>query len=171
MPIPTACCSVSGRCNERRGHRFRGKCACAPIQRQDTTKPRYSPISTLPGNLTRNTAKIDAKSLPPTSTAAKFYNLHVQAQVPQWRGEEVNVEERGWRMIDGQVLPITTDLPPPPESLLHIVRCNCKSGCSTMGCSCRKHNLECSPVCSQCRGSSCTNSFVVLQEHDDSEDE
>ena len=33
-------------------------------------------------------------------------------------------------MIDGQVLPILTDLPPAPESLLHIVRCNCKSGCS-----------------------------------------
>ena len=162
MPIPTARGSVSGHCNERRGHRFNGKIG----QSLDTLRyQRYQE------KLTRNTAKIDAKSLPPTFAAAKFHSLRVRAQVLHWRGEDVNVEERGWRMIDGQVFHIMTDLPPALKSLLHVVRCNCKSGCSTMRCSCRKHNLECLPVCSQCRGSSCTNSFVVLQKQDDSEDD
>ena len=100
--------------------------------------------------LATNTAKIDAKSLPPTLAAAKVHSHRVHVQVLQWRGEEVNVEEWGWRMKDGQVFPVITDLPPTPDSLLHIVRCNFKLGCSTMRCSCRKHNLESSPACSQC---------------------
>ena len=116
--------------------------------------------------LPTNTAKIDAKTL----AAAKFHSHRVHAQVLQWRGEEVNVEEWGWRMKDGQVFSVITDLSPAPDSLLHIVRCNFKSGCSTIRCSCRKHNLEYSQACSQCRGSSCTNSFLV-REHEDSEDE
>ena len=121
--------------------------------------------------LATNTAKIDVKSLPPTSAAARFHSLRVYAQVLQWRGEEVNVEEWGWTMKGILVVPVMTDLQPAPDSLLHIVRCTCKSGCSTMRCSCRKNNLECSPACSQCRGYSCTNCSIVLKEHDASDDE
>ena len=54
--------------------------------------------------------------------------------------------------MDGKLLPITTDLPPPHESPLELVRCNCSTGCSTWRCMCRKHGLECSTVCGVCKG-------------------
>ncbi|KAG1666271.1 hypothetical protein GQR58_018991 [Nymphon striatum] len=32
------------------------------------------------------------------------------------------------------------------------VRCNCKAGCETQRCSCRKAGLDCSTGCGQCKG-------------------
>ena len=34
----------------------------------------------------RNTSHIQPKTLPPTSTAAKFHSLHVYYQVQEWKG-------------------------------------------------------------------------------------
>ena len=73
-----------------------------------------------------NTAKVDPNSLPPTSAAAKFHSLRVYAQVVQWRGQDINIEEWGWTRADGSV-----DWPLAPEYLLCVVRCNCATGCST----------------------------------------
>ena len=36
---------------------------------------------------------------------------------------------------------------------------------------CRKHGLDCSPACGQCRGTACTNISDVLGDSDDEEDE
>ena len=51
----------------------------------------------------------------------------------------------------------STSLPPAPEHLLKVIRCNCKSDCSTLICSCKKHNIECTPACGNRKGSGCTN--------------
>ena len=48
-------------------------------------------------------------------------------------------------------------LGPAPENLLRVIRCNCMPDCSTLRCACKKHNIECSPACENCRGSGCTN--------------
>ena len=101
-----------------------------PGQRLDDL--RYQQYQEKPAT---KTTKIESNSLPPTSAAAKFQSYRVYAQVQQWRGTEVNVEEWGWKANDGQVIPVMTDLPPAPDSLLRIVRCNCASGCGTMHCS------------------------------------
>lgn len=121
--------------------------------------------------LATKTTQIQPNSLPPTSAAAKFHSFRVYAQVLQWKGEGVNAEDWGWKTKDGQLIPVMTDLPAAPDNLLRIVRCNCSSGCNTLRCSCRKHNLECSPACGQCKGSSCTNSSVLAQEDCGSDDE
>ena len=42
----------------------------------------------------------------------------------------------GWMEKDGHLLPVMTDLPPAPEDLLRIIRCNCTTDCSTARCSC-----------------------------------
>ena len=133
-----------------------------PGQRLDDL--RYQQYQEKPAT---KTTKIESNSLPPTSAAAKFQSYRVYAQVQQWRGTEVNVEEWGWKANDGQVIPVMTDLPPAPDSLLRIVRCNCASGCGTMRCSCRKHNIECSPACGQCKGSGCTNTSILSQDSDE----
>ena len=49
----------------------------------------------------------------------------------------------GWKLQNGQLVAITTDMPAAPDGLLRVVRCNCKTDCSTARCSCRKHGLQC----------------------------
>ena len=64
----------------------------------------------------------------------------------------------GWRLADGRLVPQRTDLPAAYASLLEIVRCRCKSDCSSQKCTRRKHGLECSAACGSCIGQSCANS-------------
>ena len=56
-----------------------------------------------------------------------------------------------------------------------MIRCNCHTDCSSMQCTCKKHNVHCSPACSTCRGSGCTNSYNPVYEDnmnaDDYEDD
>ena len=104
--------------------------------------------------LATNSSQIQPQNLPPTSAAARQQSL----------------EDYGWKVTEGQVLPRMTDLPAAPESLLQMIRCNCSSDCASARCTCRKHGLECSPACGQCRGTACTNSPIQFDE-DDSQDE
>ena len=83
----------------------------------------------------------------------------------------MSMEDWGWKFTDNQVFPVATDLPPAPDSLLQLIRCNCSSDCSTMRCICRKSGMECSPACGQCKGSACTNCSNTLDyESEHSED-
>ena len=69
-------------------------------------------------------------------------------------------EDLGWKLSGNQVIPVTTDLPAAPESLLKMIRCNCATDCASARRSCRKHVLDCSYVVS-----------AVLGDSDDEEDE
>ena len=82
-------------------------------------------------------------------------------------------EEWGWKVINGKLLPVMTDVSPAPENILRIIRCNCHADCSTTRCTCRTHSLVCSSACGQCRGSGCTNSTrrTYVVEEDDELDE
>ena len=64
----------------------------------------------------------------------------------------------GWKLVDGRLLPVRTNLPAAHVSLLEIIRCNCKSEGGSQRCSCRKHGMDCSAAYGFCRGQSCTNS-------------
>lgn len=115
---------------------------------------------------------VEAKSLPPTSAASKFHSLRVWYQIQVWKdkGREHNPEEWGWLIENGQLMPVKTDRPPAPEKLLLVSKCNCRSGCNTQRCSCKKHNIECSSLCGHCKGLTCSNSPVpdfVLDEDDE----
>ena len=97
----------------------------------------------------------------------RFICMLSSCQIQQWKGEEIDPEEWGWKLQENQIIPITTDLPPATDSLLKVLRCNCKSRCNTLRCSCRKHGLECSAVCGHCKGSACSNSSVEACDSDD----
>ena len=102
---------------------------------------------------------VEAKSLPPTRAATKFHSLRVYFQIQEWKGRnQLKPDEWGWKLSDGKLQPIKTDLPAGPVNLLAIIRCNCTSGCTTARCSCRKHGLHCSGLCGDCKGLHCTNS-------------
>ena len=123
--------------------------------------------------LATNTSQVQPQSLPPTPAAAMYHSLRVYFQVQQWKGvgETMSTEEWGWKACDGVFLPVMTHLPPAPEALLRVIRCNCSTDCSSLKCTCRKHNLECSAACGQCRGSGCTNSVQPDDYESTSEDD
>lgn len=122
--------------------------------------------------LATKTTHIQPQNLPPTASAARYHSMRVYLQVKQWQGEdaEMSIEDWGWKVSVNQVLPVTTDLPPAPQSLLQLIRCNCSTDCSTMRCTCRKNSMQCSPACGQCKGSACTNSANPL-DYDSEESE
>ncbi len=47
-------------------------------------------------------------------------------------------------------VPVTTPMPVAPEELVTIIRCNCKSGCKTNQCTCKKNGLNCGAGCIKC---------------------
>lgn len=114
--------------------------------------------------------QVEAKALPPTASASRFHSYRVYFQVQEWaclgRNFFLVPQEWGWELQQGQLFPTTTDVPPAPEDLLKVVRCNCKKDCSSGNCSCRKHGLVCTTACGECRGESCTNVAIFLEELD-----
>ena len=115
-----------------------------------------------------STSCVQPEVLPPTSAAAKFHSMRVYLQVQQWMepGEHMKPEDWGWYEQGGKYLPVLTDKEPAPIELLEVVRCNCKTGCSTRKCTCKKHGLDCSTGCGECRGV-CTNSTSLDEDETD----
>jgi len=98
----------------------------------------------------------ESEKLPPTSGALKQHILraYVQARVlgqaaavPQQ--ELFDRLENGYHRDsdDGQLQPTTTDVPPAPEAIVEMVRCQCKGNCSSNRCSCKSKNLPCTDLC------------------------
>ena len=44
-----------------------------------------------------NNNVLEAKSLPPTSAAAKYHTMRIYCQVLEWKGETVDPLEWGWK--------------------------------------------------------------------------
>ncbi|MCG8432113.1 MAG: hypothetical protein MJA29_13210, partial [Candidatus Omnitrophica bacterium] len=102
---------------------------------------------------------VEAKSLPPTKAATKFHSFRVHFQVHEWKGQNrLKADDWGWKLKDGKLKCIKTELPAGPEKLLSMIRCQCTSGCSSARCSCRKHGIVCSYLYGECKGIHCTNS-------------
>ena len=93
-----------------------------------------------------------------TSAAAAYHSQRAYFQIQQWKGITLKPENWGWKLTAGKLPPVRADLPPAHASLLEVVGCNCRTDCSTQKCTCRKHGLDCSPACGECKGHSCTNS-------------
>ena len=112
-----------------------------------------------------STSFVQPHVLPSTGEAAKIHSMCVYYQVQQWIGHgiELRPEDWGWYECDGKLIPIQTDMAAAPHELLEVIRCNCKMGCGTKQCSCRKHGLDCSTGCGQCRGV-CSNVTNLDQE-------
>ena len=112
---------------------------------------------------------IEPKSLPPAAAAEKLHSYRVYLQICQWKDPACELEPNlwGWAQTEAGFFPITTDLPPAPQDLLKIVRCNCTTDCSSGRCSCQKHGMKCSLACGQCRGSSCSNASPMITYEED----
>ena len=58
-------------------------------------------------------------------------------------------------------VPVENDCGPAPAELLKVIRCTCKEDCSGRTCSCKKHGKNCTLACSNCHGTSCSNSEAI----------
>jgi len=57
-------------------------------------------------------------------------------------------ESYGWERNADEYLPVMTKLPPAPEAIIQLVKCNCaKQRCSDNRCQCRKAGLKCTDLC------------------------
>ena len=64
------------------------------------------------------------------------------------RVKNLSATDWGWEIKNEQMEPTKTNL---GCELLSLISCNCKAGCSTLRCSCKKHGLVCNPACGECR--------------------
>ena len=90
-----------------------------------------------------------------------------------WKGNPGNLKptEWGWKIVDGHMVAIQTDLLPDPTKLIQVFRCDCKTGCHTARCTCKRHGLDCSPVCGECKGQSCSNAMKCIPMDDVPDDD
>ena len=88
-----------------------------------------------------STVPVQHGALPPTSGSVKYHSIRVYHQIQDWLGVEMSSVDWGWKVSEGNLLPIMTDQQPGPQKFLEVVRWGCKSACYTMRCSCRKHGM------------------------------
>ena len=105
-------------------------------------------------------------SLPPTDATAQFHFLCTYLQDKKWLGIDLPPTEWGWKMTENGLAPITTNEDPVPPDLLKLILCKCLKECMTANCSCKRAGLKCSIICVACKGTSCTNSDVSIDEEE-----
>ncbi|KAG1650842.1 hypothetical protein GQR58_027696 [Nymphon striatum] len=119
-----------------------------------------------------NKNAVQPETLPPTSAATKYHSLRVYYQVQVWKGvTNISPQGYGWTVVDGKLIPFQCDLDVAPKMLLEVVRCNCKAGCETQRCSCRKAGHDCSTGCGQCKGICLNMSAQITDDVDDGTDD
>lgn len=80
--------------------------------------------------------------------------------------DNLNPCEWGWKVANGNLVPVMCTMDAASSKLLNIIRCNCKTNCDTKRCTCRKNGLECSVACGECKGTGCTNSSKTVDMDD-----
>ena len=88
--------------------------------------------------------------MPPTSRAGYFHSLQVHLQVHTWKHFKtmLPVDEFGFKIDGGNIIPIVTDLPVAPDNILKDIRCNChKKQNRRRSWTCVKNRLTCSIHC------------------------
>ena len=86
-----------------------------------------------------STGFVHVHTLPPTSDASKYHSMRTFIQVQQWIHSDCDLDPNdwGWRVRDDRFEPCMADLPPAPDALLLVIRCNCGTDCDSRRCSCK----------------------------------
>ena len=117
----------------------------------------------------------ESNRLPPTLGALEEHIKCVRLQSRVWSQATVMQQQPFdplkfgyYKDTSGQLLPVTTEVLPAPQAIIQLVRCQCKSNCSTQRCSCNRNDLPCTELC-LC-DSECTNDENYNIGSDDSDD-
>ena len=108
------------------------------------------------------TSSYDPKVLPPNIYSSKV-SFHDSALT----GSGVETILITSTVVNHRCHPLQTDLRAAIKELLDIIRCNCKTGCLSKKCTCRKHGLLYSSACGKYKGVGCDNG--VQPESDDTD--
>ena len=102
---------------------------------------------------------VTPERLPPTESSTKYHCRRVYFQIMVWTENDgdMNAEDWGWKVQNNQYVPIMSNEPAAPESLLQMVRCQCTTACQTKRCSCRRYGLPCTLACGPCQDNTCEN--------------
>ena len=125
----------------------------------------------------KNMAEND--KLPPTVGALRQHIMRVHIQAYVWGQAAISQQtfldplKNGFHKdTSGQLKPTTTDILPAPKAIIEMIRCQCKTECSSQRCSCRAKNLTCTDLC-MC-STSCENdedSNIERHDHDSDDDD
>ena len=118
---------------------------------EDLDKLRYNMFCE---KLATSKCQVELHMLLPFSDVAKYHSLRVFHQIREWKGngEDIDPLLWEWTVMKGRLMPKFYGLDVHPPDLLITIRCNCKSGCVNLRCSCKRHGLPCSTACGECRG-------------------
>ena len=106
----------------------------------------------------------ESNKLPPTLGALEEHINRVHLQSRVWHQATV-MQQQPFEPLqfgyskerDGQLFPVTTLVLPAPQAIIELVRCQCKTNCSTLTCLCRHNNLPCTELCLCDTDVQCTN--------------
>ena len=90
---------------------------------------------------------------------------HERREGQRWIGNNLCPTDWGWQYRDGSLVPLSTDRPVAPTSVLRIVSCGCKT-CCRKTCGRPKAGLYCSPMCRYCNGHICSNKHALTVSQD-----
>lgn len=123
---------------------------------------RFSKFHNITARQTLN-KNFELATLPPTTDGAAQHSLRVYHQIQEWLGNSLSPISWGWKKQGEVLTPVTAEKAIAPEFILKMIFCNCKTDCGKL-CSCRKSGLNCSNLCGQCQGNSCSNVFQVTED-------
>ena len=94
---------------------------------------------------------VKPETWPPTESATQCYSFQTYFQIMQWKVKSsLRAVDWGWTVKASKFIPVLTDLKAPFQSILKIIRCQCKTDCSSRRCGCQKNNLPCTYVYGSC---------------------
>lgn len=80
--------------------------------------------------------------------------------------KELDIVKYGYRLFENRIIPVMSVNPPAPDVVMNVVRCQCKKGCKTKACTCKKNSASCSEFCG-CIAFGCSNSRELIEKPDD----
>ena len=120
------------------------------------------------------------ESIPPTSGAWRQHILRANWQAFIWSQDIVQHPvipdplKMGWSCsVDGMYVPLLSEIPIAPESVIELVKCGCGISKCSRRCTCRENNSLCTEVCKCGADEKCsnTNTNYIDQQVDDDSDE
>ena len=117
------------------------------------------------------------EKLPPSQGAMQEHIRRAHLQCNVWKQvltpspTTIDARTLGWYQdASGELLPLLTQLPLAPQSILQLVKCSCRTSLCRKRCSCRDQGIACTELC-RCQGDSdmCNNVSVDVETSSDSD--
>ena len=98
--------------------------------------------------------RAESDRLPPILGSLKQHILRVHLQAQIWGQPKAATQSflnphqnRFYKDNNGLIKPKTTTMSPAPDATIEMVRCQCKTNCTTKRCSCLASDLACTDLC------------------------